>query len=233
MVNAIKLFVPRAGATDINLNYRGHNHPLRLRPDNIDRCVFLDVFVGRRYRAEFISEPKLIIDASAHAGFATCFFAHNFPHACILALEPDAANFSRLVLNTRAHSNVTAMHAALWREDGQVYVGKSDRSWNIQVRAEGLGTRVRAVTIPTLLREANIEMIDVLKMNVEGAEREIFAGPVDWLGRVRLLMIQLHDQYWPGCAQPVYAAAAQVGFEKYQNGDIDVLRFATANMGKR
>jgi len=66
----------------------------------------------------------------------------------------------------------------------------------------------------------------VLKMNVEGAEREIFAAPMHWLPRVRLLMIQLHDQYWTGCAQPVYAAASQLGFEKYQSGSIDVLRFA-------
>ncbi len=225
-LSAAKLFAPGPGTRDILIRPRGHDHSLRLRRGLVDRRVFLDVFAGRVYRTEFIpSDARLIVDAGAHAGFAACYFAQHAPRARIVALEPDQSNYSRLVLNTRSHDNVTPIQAALWREDGSLYVRNTDRSWNIQVSPDPPGTPVRAVSVPTLLRDTGMETIDVLKMNVEGAERDIFSGPVDWLANVRVLMIQLHDQYWPGCALPVYAAAAKIGFEKFQVGAIDVLRF--------
>lgn len=226
MSTAWKLAALGTRGGEFSVRVPGHDHALRLRRDGIDRRVLTDVFVTRIYPADLAPpEPEFIVDAGAHAGFATCYFAQKFPKARILALEADPNNFARLILNTRSHANVTALHAALWRTDGTIRVGTSNQSWNIQTSAAGSGTEVRAVSVPTLLREAGAKQIDLLKMNVEGAERDIFAGDTDWLRRVGVLMIQLHDQYWPGCAQPVYAAAVKVGFQKYQAGDIDVLVF--------
>ena len=52
-----------------------------------------------------------------------------------------------------------------------------------------------------LLDEAGIETLDLLKMDIEGAEFEVLTmAPERWLKRVRMIMVELHERYRTGCA---------------------------------
>ena len=65
------------------------------------------------------------------------------------------------------------------------------------------------------MREVGFETVDILKIDVEGAEREIFSN-CDWMEKVKLLAIELHDRNWAGCSDAVDAAAQR--FEKTERG---------------
>src|SRR5262249_38864386 len=116
--------------------------------------------------------------------------------------------YAALVRNTAPYSRVVPMHAALWNVDGQVEVfpgGPRKRKWSFRVRS---GSGCRAITFPTLLRETRFEEVDILKVDVEGAEREIFSN-CNWMVKVELLAIELHDRYFPGCSDAVNAVTKQ------------------------
>jgi hypothetical protein len=61
----------------------------------------------------------------------------------------------------------------------------------------------------TLLREHGVDRVDVLKVDIEGAEKEVFASCSSWIDRVGVLIVEFHDRLKDGCSDTVYAAAEQ------------------------
>jgi hypothetical protein len=60
-----------------------------------------------------------------------------------------------------------------------------------------------------------LSSIDLLKIDIEGAEKEVFEV-CDWMGDVHSLMIELHDRFKPGCSEAV--APAVEGFSRQARG---------------
>jgi len=216
---------PDAGAPAVNARM----HPLRLSRQSADREVFRQVFVNWVYRNPVAEElpPRVIVDVGAHIGIASVFFASRFPAAKVVAVEPDEDNFRLLVENTRLYGNIVPLHAALWYEDSQLYVEASEEgSWASRVNTEGRGKPVQGLTLKTLLASQGLEKVDILKLDVEGAEKEIFERDPQVLVNVRALYVELHDYLVPGCARAVYGLASKYNFSKYQNGEVDILIFS-------
>ena len=67
--------------------------------------------------------------------------------------------------------------------------------------------------------------IDILKIDVEGAERAIFERKPAWLSRVRALLIETHDQFVPGCSQAVFDALSSYQYDRVIRGDVDIVLF--------
>ena len=68
------------------------------------------------------------------------------------------------------------------------------------------------------------ENIDLLKLDIEGAEREIFGtGDLDWMNRTRAIIIELHDRFRPGCEAAFLSAAKRFGFEITQQTTSNVV----------
>jgi FkbM family methyltransferase len=184
-------------------------HRLSLRLHTSDAAVYRDTFIDKEYEFPLSFEPCSIVDAGANCGMTAVFYANRYPQAKIIAIEPEPSNFAALVKNTAAYPQVIPICAALWNQDGEVDLFPGWRNtatwgkWGFRVR-DGKGSR--AITVPTLMRKFSLETIDVLKIDVEGAEREIFAT-CDWMEKVKFLAIELHDRFWPGCTESVDAAA--------------------------
>ena len=163
-------------------------------------------------------KPETIVDAGAHIGMASILFARKFPFARIIAIEPEPSNFAALLRNTSPYKNITLVQAALWNEDGEVTLGRSNAHVKgaFQVVENG-EKRVRAMTMDTLMRETGIQSIDLLKVDIEGAEKEVFTA-CDWIQKVRIVAIELHDRIKPGCRSAVETAAS--GFRSEQRGEV-------------
>jgi len=201
----------------ISVRTKRMKHPVwvRLRTSDVD--LYKSILLQGEYEYELNFSPRTIIDAGANSGMTAIFYANKYPGATIVAVEPEPSNFSALVKNVSSYPNVIPIHAALWHEDGQVEVfppGPRKSKWGFRVRP---GHGCRAVTMRTLMHEAGIESIDILKVDVEGAEREIFSN-CDWMDRVKLLAIELHDQFRPGCSDTVNAMTH--GFTKTERGTL-------------
>ena len=60
---------------------------------------------------------------------------------------------------------------------------------------------VRAFSIPGIMKKYGFPYIDILKMDIEGSEYEIFKDKkcLEWLPLVKVLIIETHDRKIPGC----------------------------------
>ena len=193
-------------------------HPLWIRLRTSDAEVYEEVILDKEYDFYTGFTPRTIVDVGANCGMTSLFYANRYPDARVIAVEAEFSNYSALVSNTSAYPNVIPIHAALWRSNGQVEVfppwprWKGWGKWGFRVRE---GTGCRAVTLPTLMREVGADVIDILKIDVEGAEREIFAD-CDWMDRIKLLAIELHDRDTPGCSEAV--GSVTTNYQKTQRG---------------
>jgi FkbM family methyltransferase len=186
------------------------NHRVFLRIDTSDFCAYRDVLIFRSKSYDpgipgF--SPNTIVDVGAHIGMASILFARNYPTARVIAIEPEPSNFAALVRNTAPYKTITPIQAALWREDGEVTLGPSSAhpKGAFQIVESGL-QRVRAITMDTLMHETGIRSIDLLKVDIEGAEIEVFES-CPWITNVRVIAIELHDRLRPGCRSVVKSAA--------------------------
>ncbi len=187
-----------------------------LRAKTCDIDIFELTFLLRDCDVKFQTEPRFIIDAGAHIGCAALFFASSFPRANIAAIEPDPSNYQVLLRNTRGNRRIRAIHAAVWhRPESVVIANEQDDPCAFQIKsAEGQCAAIQGLTVSAIMRECGFENIDLLKLDIEGAEREIFgAGDLDWMNRTRAIMIELHDRFRPGCEAAFFNAARRFGFE--------------------
>ena len=215
---------------EISARAPGASHPVHVRIKTTDEDVYRDTLLEPQYAFDLPFEPQTIIDAGANIGTAAIYFALTFPRARIIALEPEPSNFSLLARNVAPYPRITPVQAALWNRDGEISLGhpapqtSAREKWAF-VTHEGAGAKVRALTLGSLMREMGIRSIDVLKMDIEGAEREVFEG-CEWLEAVRCMMIELHDRFRPGCSDAVNSAA--VGFSRLQRGEVTLYLRAPA-----
>lgn len=181
-------------------------YPVHLRARTTDLRTFEDVVLRGQYQYDCQRDPKVVIDVGANIGLASAYLATRFPDARIFAIEPEAENFRLLQKNVRPYKNVQPIRAALWSSDTRVeLIDTGEGSWAFQVKESPNGA-VPAITISTVLKEYSISSADVVKIDIEGAEREVFSGKPDWISKVGLLMIELHDRFKPGCSEVVRAA---------------------------
>lgn len=193
------------------------------RPDGSDLASFEHVFAGA-YDVELSNEPRLILDLGANAGYASVFFALRYPQARVLAVEPVPANAAIVRRNVAALEQVEVVEAAVWPRRTTVALHDPGKSyWGMRVFESESGD-VQTVTMPELLERAGVDTIDLLKIDIEGAERELFSENTDWLARVRLLVLELHDRFVPGCRAALDEAIRRSGvrFEERSRGE-DVL----------
>jgi hypothetical protein len=86
--------------------------------------------------------------------------------------------------------------------------------------------RVRGVTIDGLMRDHGFDHIDVLKLDIEGAEREVFATPGTWLEKTDLIIAELHERLKVGCNRAFYQATAGFDREWFKGENVFVARGA-------
>jgi FkbM family methyltransferase len=200
----------------------GIQNPIHLRIGTTDEFIYRSVLLKQEYAFDLPFCPKTIVDAGANIGTTSIYFANKYPGAKIIAIEAEASNFAVLSRNVRPYPAITPVHAALWNRDGEISVGKPDPAsgafgeWGFVTSSGGTGPKVRAVTMPTLMREMNIQTIDLAKIDIEGAEQEVFED-TSWLSGTGCLMIELHDRFRSGCSEAV--ERAMHGFARSERGE--------------
>jgi FkbM family methyltransferase len=191
----------------VALRLPGSETAVEVRPASSDVDVFGAVFLAREYARPELGDVRTILDLGANTGMASVFYAERHPEARIIAVEPDAGNMLMLRRNVRGRPRVVPVHAAVWHEDTMLRLRTTDASgerlpdWGFQTRVEGApGDRdVQALSIPTLMRRHGLQSIDLLKVDIEGAEYELFSGASDvWLSLTRCIVVETHERFKPG-----------------------------------
>lgn len=206
--------------TEITAQTDAIKFPVRLRVRTGDCSVYGMVLLRGEYEFDLPFEPKVIVDAGANIGTASIYFANKYPNARIFAIEPEPSNYAMLVRNASPYGNITPLRRALWHAD-KAELNVMD-TWHDTCGftvGGGAGEPVPGVTISGLMQQFNLETIDILKVDIEGAEKEIFEHCADWIDRVRCIMVETHDRLKPGCAEAVTAATGE--FTKTVKGETE------------
>ena len=232
----------------INIDFAGKKVPFSFRPDSEgDRGVIRQVFQNGDYAfqhwaqgkallayhaRESASRPSLVIDAGANIGASAVYFLNILDNAFVFSIEPDLNNWRLLQANTEAYANKFNYHGAIANVEGEVVVsdpGKSD--WGFRTGAVPAGGAaadvqvVESLSPRTILADPAMGQATplILKIDIEGAEGELFDGEVEWLGKFALVIIELHDWLLPfqGTSSSFFKALARFNFDVvYRNENI-------------
>jgi len=202
-------------------------HPLWFRAGTSDMRVFEQIFIDRDYDPVAQLPSPLIIDCGANVGYASALFLSRFPGAALVAVEPDPSNFSVLERNLAPYDNpIRLVEGAVWSSNTTLSLEEAPyrdgEEWSRQVTASRGPGAVRAYDIPTLLAESGHDRIGLLKVDIEGAECELFgaASVGDWIDRVDSIAVELHDDSHFGKATAVFErAVAGLGFTLTPHAD--------------
>lgn len=198
----------------------GLKQPINLRVNTADLSTFREIFLREEYAIQLPSsiQPRVIIDAGANIGFTTLFFARQYPQATIFSLEPDLGNFEYLKKNTTGYHSITPLQLALWDKNGTIEI--TDKGYGVrgfmveESNPLQSNTSVPSATLATFIQDHKIASIDIVKIDIEGSEKEVFSKDTEkWLPITQCLIIELHDRMKAGCSQAVFKVMSQYNFE--------------------
>ena len=164
---------------------RRGKHPLRLlRLDAVALWVgeFNDLHVIREAWGSQVHElpmedPDVILDLGAHIGASVLWFHHRWPNAVIHAVEPDRRSLEKLTRNVGPLQQVTIHRVALADRDGRATFWEAEKGWSSSLyKQAGQPNVVTVTSLSTLLARVGVEHVDVLNVDVEGAEWPILAN---------------------------------------------------------
>jgi len=142
----------------------------------------------------------LIIDAGANIGASPIYFRTQYPYAAIVAIEPERRNCDLLRINC-ADLDVRLIEAALVGQPGPRFLNDPGRGdWGFRVSSDRGLYEVAAVTVPQILRDYPPDnyALAIVKIDIEGGEKDLFSGKVGWLETAPIVIIELHDWMLPG-----------------------------------
>lgn len=205
-------------------NYYGYVFKARLKSSS-DYDMVKQVLIDGEYKIPttfFIAQnlqPKHIIDAGSNIGSTTIYLKHIFPKSKVYCIEPDPDNFVLLQENVEDYvsdGSVVLYKAGLMAKSGLNLIVKDDfrdkSSCARQVAVSDEISGLKSITISEIIKENSIDSIDLLKIDIEGAETFLIEeeSDVSFLKKTRCIAIEIHNEY--KCRDAIYELLISHGF---------------------
>lgn len=152
----------------------------------------VQIFKSELYGFKTQKPDPVIIDCGAHIGLAAIFFAKKYPQSTIHAFEADPFIAKMLIHNLESfgHTHVNAHAKAVWiNEDGVNFDNTGDDSGCVVDSNSGNNRRIPSIRLRSLLSE---QTIDLLKMDIEGAEFDVILDCQDILSNAKRVIVEIH-----------------------------------------
>lgn len=170
------------------------------------------IFSNHLYGFRTQEDRPLIIDCGAHVGLASLYFARRYPKSTIHSFEADSQihDIFRTNIQNAGLTNITSYAKAVWIHDNGVrFHASGDDSGHIN---QDGGTVIPSLRLNRFLEQ--FDRIEMLKLDVEGAEYEILKDCRPTLNRVQNMIIEVHHlsdekQHLSG----IFNALEQTGFQ--------------------
>lgn len=176
----------------------GYKHPVTIRGGNgSDGFAFYQIHVMRDFDIlGDLGSPRLIIDAGANIGMTSIYFLNRYPSVRIVAVEPNPETFEICQKNLAPFSDrVVLLKGAVWSSCGRVVLEHGELEWNSRVRNAGASEQasVESFDVPSLIAQGGGGPVDLLKVDIEGGEAEVFGNrPERWISSIKNIIIEFH-----------------------------------------
>lgn len=205
------------GRTRVSVSGMGSRAEISLREGTSDWMTFDQVFIEEDYNlralarygeltAHFEAIAKrgvpLIVDLGANIGLSPLYFSMTWPGSRVVAVEPNDENFAMLSDNIADIAAIEAVHAGVTSTGDALRISDLSVGTNaFRTRPAGAdGHSIPGITVPQILaaqRERGAIPFAV-KVDIEGAESDLFAGNLAWIDEIPLIVVELHDWLYPG-----------------------------------
>lgn len=231
------------GAAERPVAVPGYPAPVWMRPTRSDYSIFWQCLVQGQYdlaafpqTAELLrraramvdrGEVPVIVDGGGNIGFAVRGFARDYPFAHVVSVEPDANNMRVLQRNAAElpAGTVSPVLGAVASRAGHCRVIGEERG------SAGLMTEfcdgsapgaVAAHTIPDLVGMVPGGRPWIVKLDIEGAQAELFSQNCDWIGETDLIVLELDDWAfpWSGSGVNFFQALSRHRFDYLLHGEL-------------
>ncbi len=208
---------------------------LRKRPSS-DLNVFAQIYLYKEYQPlvetfqkNFPNEQKLnILDAGSNIGLTSVFLNHYFPNSNFITIEPDDSNFENVSYNLEANGIKKAIQikGGLWSKNTNLKIVNDFRDqndWSFRVEETSEETDLKAFSINYLLDKYNFNYIDILKIDIEGSEKEVLVSAntdTSYLSKTKCVAIEIHDEF--NCRQDIYNLLEKYNFEFFNSGELTI-----------
>ena len=181
------------------------------KPPSSDFAVYDQVFVLKEYEPliklikdneQGVKRQMNIIDAGGNIGLTSIFFNNHFPLSKFGIVEPDNDNFK--ILKKNMHQNnfasISAIQGGVWNKDCFLKLNRDFRDgndWAVSVAESAEATSLKGFSITGLMKLFNFDIIDILKIDIEGSEKQLFmdaAAASEFLSKTKYIAIEIHDE---------------------------------------
>lgn len=174
-----------------------------MRPNTTDIKVYDQIFqqLYMRYLFSIFDKqtPKYILDAGANAGFSTSLFKLLWPDAIVVSVEPDPKNFQALQQNTKEFNGVHAVNGGLWGHKARIGQTGHHGEWGKVFKEKSVFSPggLQAFGVKDLAEMYDIPAFDFVKIDIEGAEGQVFApnADVSWIEDAQVISLEVHDYF--------------------------------------
>ena len=206
---------------------------LRTGPTSSDIAVFKQVLCWEEYKPvvqaykQYFQEKDTvnIIDAGGNIGLTSLYFSAHFKNSKIVSVEPDIGNFKMLSANL-SQLNIACVQGAVWSKNTYIKLIMNFRdqlSWSYRTEETNEMDRnaINAYTIMRIKEKNRFEYVDILKMDIEGAEAEIFCSAnLDFLIYTKCIAIEIHDEF--NCREIIYNCLEENNFTYFNRGELTI-----------
>lgn len=159
------------------------------------------IFLDREYdcSSQITFKPKFILDVGANIGFGTVYLTSIFQDATFALIEPDPRNIEILRENLRLNgiARTTIIEAAVGPQNGTLNLRYGSDPTCSSLEGTSMHSNehtvpVQVLSMPTVLNKLGWPQIDLMKVDIEGAEEMLLSTDNDWLRAVRTILIEIH-----------------------------------------
>jgi len=175
------------------INIAGRKKMITLRRFSGDLDIFFEVFWKHSYAVTQPDKKKIfsVLDLGSNTGISAAYFYSCFPEAEFYCVEPDPENVVILKANLGSlipDGNLHVLQAAVGSSDTIGQLVTTRYAYNSKVIAEPGKGDVKVLTLDTLLSYFSLRKIDLVKMDIEGAESSVLED-AGWLRNIHFIFI--------------------------------------------
>jgi len=152
-----------------------------------------EIFENELYKFNSKTAQPFILDCGANMGLSVLYFAKNYPGAHIIAFEPDQEIFKVLEGNVASFSlsNVSLVNKAVWESETTLtfYTDNGMAGSVENIYRNQSPQHVATVRLSQYLNKK----VDLLKMDIEGAEYTVLKDCISQLKNVEHIFVEYHS----------------------------------------